>query len=396
MIDIALVFLVSILVMAALARDSFVFAILYLFLGVYVLGRWWSQRALDSLKVHRRFDGYAFIGDVVRVQLEISNTSRLPLLWLRVQEFLPSEISQTGSYRKVESCGPRESIQLTYHLAPRYRGYYPVGPLRLQSGDLLGLAGTQTLEFPAEYLIVFPKIIPLSNTQLPPSSPIGVLRAQQPIFEDPNRPIGKRDYFVGDSQRRIDWKSSAASGRLQVKLFEPSIDMQVMVSLNLFEGDYQTKFKTAAVELAIVTAASIVNWTIERKINTGIHINGFDAAAAQNLLEPIAMSKGRTHLVRILEALARAKIGADQPIHELLHSEMTTLGWGTTFILITGQADDLLLAGLNRLRRRGVNVVLIICGAVKDYQMIASQARYAGITSYHFVNEQDLDIWRYR
>jgi uncharacterized protein (DUF58 family) len=394
MIDIFLIFLVSTLAMAALARDRSIFSILYLFLGAYVLGNWWSRRALSSLKLERRFESYAFIGDRVPVELIIQNQSWLPLLWLRVQEMLSVEITRSGSYRRIVSCGPRERILLQYELEPRQRGYFPVGPMYAQTGDLLGMAGQRVTDLPVAHLIVFPKIIVFRKPKWPPGSPLGILHARQPVFEDPNRPIGKRNYRYGDSIRRIDWKSSASSGKLQVKQLEPSIDMQVMMYLNLNVDDYPTKFKSAAIELAITTAASIANWTIERKIETGIIINGFDAASPDKRIEPIAINKGRSQLVKILESLAKAKAGYLVPGGVLIQEDTMHLGWGTTLILITGQADSPLFEGLYRLRRKGVNVILVICGESGNYQDLASKSGYYGINVYNFINEKDLDIWR--
>lgn len=395
MIDILIVFLVVALGLAALARDRFIFSVLYLFIGAYAFGRWWSRKAIDSLAVTRVFDQHAFLGDKVAVRLTIHNTTRLPLLWVRFQEYLSFEISPSGTFRRVSSLGPRERLELRYSLEPRYRGYYAVGPLQAQTGDLFGLGGNNEIETPAEYLYVFPRIIPFKNTALPPSSPLGNLRSQQPIFEDPNRTIGKRDYIYGDSQRRIDWKSSASSGRLQVKLFEPSVDMQLMIVLNLNEQDYQTKFKIAATELAIVAAASIAYWSLERKIVTGMSINGLDGAHSDQSIEILPLNKGRAQLVKILEALARAKIGARMTCHEHLQNATPRLGWGTTLTLITGRVDDTLFHELYQLRGRGLNIVLIICGGIPDHRSVKIRAKYYGISFYHFVNEQDLDVWRY-
>lgn len=394
MIDLFIVFLVVSLGLAALARDPFIFAVLYLFSGAYILGRWWSRKAIASLTFSRKFDAHVFIGDRVSVQLKIRNTSRLPLLWARIQESLPVEISRSGSVRRIISFSPRECHQLSYLLEPRYRGYYPIGPAQAQTSDLLGFSRPDIMENQADYIYVFPKIIPLRNTAMSPSSPLGNLKSQQPIFEDPSRPIGKRNYIYGDSQRRIDWKSSASSGRLQVKLFEPSVDMQLMILLNLNEDDYKTKFRTATVELAITAAASIAYWSLERKIVTGLAVNGLDTVNPVDPLEPIVMNKGRAHLVKILEVLSRAKIGVNMPLQNQLQSTAHGLGWGTTLVLITGSANGELFQDLYFLRRRGINIVLIVCGDIPNHRSIQINSRYYGVSFYHFIREADLDIWR--
>src|SRR3972149_2468824 len=67
----------------------------------------------------------------------------------------------------------------------------------------------------------------------PPQSPMGNLPPPQPIFEDPSRVIGKRDYVAGDSLQRVDWKATAVVGRLQVKQYQPSTARETLIVLSL-------------------------------------------------------------------------------------------------------------------------------------------------------------------
>ena len=70
------------------------------------------------------------------------------------------------------------------------------------------------------------------------------------------------------------------------------------------------------------------------------------------------------------------------------------LPWGTTVILITGSVDDALFDEIFRARRAGLNVVLILCGTVKNLAEIQHRAEHFGIPVQHFARERDLDIWR--
>lgn len=394
MLDIFLFFLIFTLILAAVARDPFIFTVFYLVAGAFIFGWWWSRRSLKNLKYQRIFDNYGFIGEKLPVTLELENSGWFPIVWLRIQDGLSLEISPIRSYRQALFLGPKQKIRLNYLLEPKRRGYYPVGPFQAAGGDLLGLGKDIIVEGTADYLTVFPKIVPLQTTSFPSRSPLGALRHQLPIFEDPNRPMGKREYQVGDSFRRIDWKSSATVGRLQVKLFEPSIDMQVMILLNLNEGDYETRLKTDAGELAIITAASIAHWAIERKLSTGLILNGRDVALDSVKFQHIPSHKGRSQLVKLLEVMARAAMGPLSPVVDTLNQEASTLGWGTTLILISGGADDTLFQELYRLRRSGLNIVLILIGAISDFKNIEIKARYYSISLFSVSREKDLEIWR--
>jgi uncharacterized protein (DUF58 family) len=158
-------------------------------------------------------------------------------VWLRVQDYYPIELAETSSFSQVISLGPRGKTSLNYSLKAQKRGYYTVGPLFVSSGDLLGMSSEKNSQGIADHVTVYPRVIPLTEIKLPSQSPMGTMRHKQPIFEDPTRPIGKRDYQAGDSLRRIDWKATAVTGRLQTKVFAPSIALTPL-SFSLKPADY--------------------------------------------------------------------------------------------------------------------------------------------------------------
>ena len=309
-------------------------------------------------------------------------------------EALPLELIVPNTYRSVTTLGPYDRQRFTYTLNADRRGYYTIGPLHLRSGDLIGLTEELDTESAADHLIVYPKIIPFAHVPLPSRSPIGTLRHTQPIFEDPSRVRGKRDYVAGDSLRRVDWKATAALGRLQVKQFEPSIALETAILLNLNADEYERRTRLDATELAIVIAASLANWIIGKRQSAGLSVNGADPIGAEEKPQALPPRKGRAHLTRILEVLARIRSVHTAPFAQLLQSEIARLPWGTTVILITGTVDDVLFDEIFRARRAGLNVVLILCGTVKNAVEIQHRAEHFGIPVQHFARERDLDVWR--
>jgi uncharacterized protein (DUF58 family) len=393
MLDAFIIFLLFIFFLAALAGDSFIFSILYLFTGAYVLGRIWSKRSLANLQIQRRYPSHAFIGESLSAELSIHNRGWLPLVWVQFQEALPLEISLAGSIRKVYTLGPKDSFTLSYHLEPRKRGYYPVGPFQARTADILGLGPDDMRQIPSDYITVFPQVIPLKGVALPSRSPLGAIKHSLPIFEDPARPMGKRGYQVGDSLRRVDWKTTAAVGKLQVKKFEPSVDLQVEILLNLNEDEFESRYKLEVTELAIIVAASIANWCSQHKIITGLQINGETSREPGTRLTRILPNKGRGHLVKILEQLAYAQKTTSPTITEKLRESTSFLGWGTTLVLIAGKGDDQLLDELYRLRQKGVQVVLIFCGSVSNLKNIRSRAKFFGVRVYSVERVSELETW---
>ena len=431
-----LVVLILLFIVAVLVRDDFVFIVVYLLAGAYIVGRWWSGQSLRGLSSQRELGHRAFFGEEIPVRLHLRNASLLPVIWLRLQESVPVELAPPNPMQQVISLGPRGQASFEYTMRARKRGFYTLGPLFAATGDLLGLSDEQHWASASDHVIVYPRIIQFSRLKLPSRSPMGTLRHNRPIYEDPTRVFGKRDYTAGDSLRRVDWKASAAVGRLQVKQYEPSISLTTMLVLNMNAAEYGSLTWRDATELAIVIAASLANWVIGQKQAVGLLTNGIDpladepgqaaATEKQSLgkpgkaaatatatgerslanrqpCRPVPSRRGRAHLMRLLDVLARLQAVETEPLASLLNRETAGLPWGTTLVLITGQADDRLFDELFRLRRAGLNAVLVLAGqapgaasqaAVRSLREVKALGEHFGFPVYHFRNEMDLDAWR--
>ncbi len=397
------VFLVILALVAVFFRADFILILTYLLLGVYLIGRIWGTRGLRKVTGERKFISHVFFGEKVVVDINIVNKSFLPIIWLQLHETFPLElISTQRSLREVISLGPRGTNQYQYELVGRKRGVYSIGPLFLSSGDLFGLGEPEQRQIEANQLVVYPRIVPLTKVRLPSRSPMGTLRHTQPIFEDPSRVRGKREYVAGDSFRMVDWKATASSGRMQVKLFEPSIALETMIFLDLNSESYDRYSRINSTELAIVVAASLANWIHSKRQSVGICSNGLDLLTTSDTQEqklnehplPIKPRKGYGHLIRILEMLARVQVAETFPIVDLLHSQAPGLAWGTTIILITPILDDSLFEGVFQANRSGLKTVLMPCGPVTGADNIRQKAEYFGIPFFQIFSEKDLDAWR--
>ncbi len=386
--------LIFLAVMAVWLNVDYLLTLVYLLLGVFILGRIWSRRAMNGLTASRVFPHRIFFGEKVPVELNISNNSFLPFVWLQLHESVPVSLTIDGFFQRVISLPARKNVQYQYLLEGRRRGIYPVGPLSIHSGDPFGLTKTLSSTVPEDRLIVYPKIIPLARVGLPSRSPFGTLRHTQPIFEDPSRVLGKRDYIEGDSLRRVDWKASASLGRMQVKLYEPSIALETAIILNLNNEEYGIKTRLDTSELAIVVAASLANWITSIRQSVGLITNGLDPDQDHVTMQTIPPRRGRAHLMRILELLAKVQLADTRLLVDMLRFEIPHLSWGTTLLVITPSIDDALFDGLFHARRSGMNVVLIACGAVPHLAEIRRRAEYFGIPLHQILNEKDLDLWR--
>jgi uncharacterized protein (DUF58 family) len=382
------------IIIAATMRDDFALTLIYLFVGAFVLGTWWSRKSLAQVKTEREFTSHAFLGEKVRVDLKFHNRGWLPILWLNLHDALPVGLSTIPAFAQVTGLGPKSEARFSYILEARKRGYYPVGPLLVSTGDIFGLGTPLEHETPRQHLTVYPKIIPLTSIEIPSRSPQGTLRHTRPIFEDPTRVFSKREYVAGDSLRRVDWKATATTGRLQVKLFEPSIALETLIFLDLNPANYPPRHQIDSTELAIVIAASLATWIAGKSQTVGLKVNGKDPLTEDGQPQYLPPRKGQAHLMRLLEILARAEMSEGASFETLIQRQRYHLAWGTTLLVITGKASVPLLDELYQARRAGQNASLILAGPAVHAPEMIRRAAHFGIPLVNLAIERDLDLWR--
>jgi uncharacterized protein (DUF58 family) len=207
----------------------------------------------------------AFPGESVPVELRLRNTGWLPIPWVEVYDSLPVDLITPPFYREVVTLKSKEEQRFTYTLTCYKRGYYTLGPLSLQTGDVLGVAPDLSCRSQGEYLIVYPRVTPLDKLGLPTHSPLAQLPAPTPLFEDPTRVVGVRPYIAGDSPRHLHWTATANTGQLLVKRYQPAIARESLICLDLDMNNYSPRRLYDATELAIVAGASIANHIVNRE-----------------------------------------------------------------------------------------------------------------------------------
>ena len=120
---------------------------------------------------------------------------------------------------------------------------------------------------------------------------------------------------------------------------------------------------TELLELAVITAASITNFTISAGYRTGLYVNQQKRFPD----EPMRIPPGQhaDQMMHILEALAQVTAFETVPIARLIQSESRNLAWGSTIVVVTAVPANDLLSTLYSMRRSGRKVVLITVGKEK-------------------------------
>jgi len=384
-------FVIGLMVVAVFFRQDAVLTVIYLLVGVYFGGRWWSEHALRSIQIKRHYPDRVFLNQKIPVKLELFNQSILPAIWLQIHEQLPLQLISPAFIEQVISVRPKSHTSIEYELTGRKRGYYAIGPIKLLSGDLLGMIPDQEITVETQHLTVYPQIVPMRGVNLDSHSPFGELRSANPMFEDPNRPIGKREYRSGDSLRMVDWKTSAVVGRLHVKTFQPSKALETVVCLDMDQDDYESHTRFDLTEVAVVAAASCANWIANKKQPVGLLTNGHDPLTAANF-QPITPRKGNHSLMAILDVLARVEMQQNLSFIELVRNEMAHLAWGTTMILVTGTYSDDLQALIFQAQRMGLSIALLVVGLIPNMQEVYQRGRHYHFRVWNILHQDDLEI----
>jgi uncharacterized protein (DUF58 family) len=388
-------FLLGLFLIAAILRVDFFFTIVYLFFAVYLLSRLWARRTAERLHVQRHFVSRAFLGDRVPVEVTVHNNGWLPIPWLEVNETLPIQLTAPPFHRRVISLGARERRQLQYTLNCRQRGYYPIGPLTMQTGDLLGIERRSLARAEPSYLIVYPRVVPLQRLGLPTRSPLVTLPASSPLFEDPARVMGVRDYQPGDSPRRFHWTATASTGRLLVKQYQPAIARETLICLNMDQGDYERGQRYTATELAIVVSASIANHIVVKEgLPVGLATEAWDPMLNDQACFFLPPRPERAHLMSLLEILARVRVTSGVAFVDLLRRTSVNLSWGATLTVITGHESEALFDTLVYLRRTGFTVALILVHPGRPSPQLKRRSDLMHIPIHRVWHERDLDTWR--
>jgi len=383
--------LLILILIAFLLRFDFAFYIIYTMAGLWLLARLYSSKIRQALHHERIHHKHAFLGDELTVTLQISNHSWLPIPWLYLSDTVPVNLTGGEQIKHLVSLGRNESFQFHYTIACNRRGYYPLGPLILSSGDILGFNEIHLKTSEQDELIIYPKIYSIPALKIESLQPFGTLKSQQRIYQDPSRLAGIRDYQQGDPLRTIHWKASAHLQRIQVKKVDPAIALESMILLNLDQHAYRKSSWYSSSEWSISLAASLAFHLSQAGQAIGLACNGIDPLSPPDEHPQILPPRsGRQQLMHLLELLARIRCEPTATFTDWLHQAPLPLSWGATLLVITPTVNPSTLRSLHTFNKQGYNVHLFVTEPYNNFLAIQQQANYLHIHAYNTANEKDL------
>jgi uncharacterized protein (DUF58 family) len=259
----------------------------YLLFALLIFTRMLARNWVGSLRATRRLSSLtAEVGDQVRVTLTVHNAGFLPVPWVLLEDMLPRmalrqkppRLEIEGKRLQIRMLARRTETILHYKIDCRMRGYYQVGPLVMETGDLFGLHRRYKIDADPQYFLVYPRVVALSGYDLASRRPIGDIRLMHRLYEDPTRIAGVRPYESGDPLSRVHWKATARTGALHCKVYEPSSLAGLTLVLDFHKSSFHRRGEPFRSELAVTTAASLANAVCEMGQQVGLITNGRDIA----------------------------------------------------------------------------------------------------------------------
>jgi uncharacterized protein (DUF58 family) len=368
--------LVILLIASVIARQTALALLALALLLAAGLSCLYERHALSGLTFRRRLSQQqAAFGERIEMEVEIINGKPLPLAWIEVQDELPRDLlPERGQVHLRPRPGrplllsafalrPYERLRRRYHVVCRRRGEHLFGPVLLRTGDLFGLIAKETTVEAMATLVVYPQVLALGDLGLPSYQPLGDLRVQSWIFDDPSRIAGAREHQPGDSLRRIHWAATARTQRLQSRVYEATTSQRLLLCLNVQTipgGGPTFDYDPNALELTISTAASIAVWALDRGMTVGLASNGMHRLSPA--LVRVAARDDAGQRTRLLQALGRLQPLSRQAFTTTLRQVADQVTFGDLLVVISATHDAPLLTTLAGLRRRGQPVALIGTG----------------------------------
>jgi uncharacterized repeat protein (TIGR01451 family) len=320
---------------------------------------------------HHLSTNRANFGDVVEFTVELMNLKPLPLTWLRVEDSVPKDLPIEGGRIETDLSGyfrqfvmliamlPYERLVRRLRVRCNRRGEYKFGPVRLESGDYLGVLtayGSVRLE---NHLLIFPKVLLCELDRLPSQLLIGRDAVRRMFLPDPMQVVGARAYQFGDPYRLIDWRATAKASALMVRILQPSSTPVLDIVLD-FAGPLKDEpdYTPDELELAISVVASLARFAAERRMAVGVRGNG----RSRHALLDVSPSARDDQFVVIMETLAYAETLPSFPLGQLLARPAPQIPSGATTVIVTAGLRDDLVASLLEFQRKRRPCVLVYVG----------------------------------
>jgi uncharacterized protein (DUF58 family) len=302
-----------------------------------------------------------FPGEDIFLSLIVENRKLLPV-WLQI--VFNSSVAHSFNLNSIKESSLLwfQKVKWELKLTASKRGWYLLTAPSLMIGDPFGFfQERKEVNADAVELIVYPQIFPINVPCLPLRKLIGDIIDRNGLIKDPVFFAGTREYQYGRPAKYISWKATARYNIFQEKIFESSINLEVLFLIDVLSFKGKENYFEKMLELA----ASLAVQLDKEGISFGLISNAFIAGKLEKESVYLAPARSTEHLSIFLELLARLKMNSSYKIEELLEKE-TNIQAGITCLNFTYSSGEEGLLIKEFLKEKGIAVVDIICQVNND------------------------------
>ena len=340
------------------------------------------------------------VGETVKVVVRIRNPYWLPILWAYVEETLPDKMRIDGTMRRLLFLLPRQTQYLFYSVTVSRRGCHQLGPLVVETGDVFGLFRKTRIEKRRDFVTAVPFYTEIEEFHVGQRRLLGDFASERSLFDDPTRIRGIREYQRGDALKHIHWKTTAHTGELMSKVFDPVEVAGATVVLDFHKESWMEEVRVEQKkpgvledarpphEMALETVCSICRYLWDGGWSVGLLSNGRDplgipgitlaqARSMESLsealesarmgvkderLEPVFIPARRApeQFSLIHENLGRLAITDGLRIEEALLDRISHIERQQVLVILTGDVTDSLISGMLKVRALGYRMMVFI------------------------------------
>jgi uncharacterized protein (DUF58 family) len=344
----------ALLAVAMLGGSSLVLRLFFLCLLVLLVSYLWTLLGVRSIVVRAEPPPeHCQVGKKFQQGITVTNNSRLPKLWLRIEEGtnLPGHRDAA-----VLNLSGGDSHHWESSVYCNRRGRYDLGTVVATSTDPFGFFTRRRTLGEAHDILVYPATLDLPLFKSVSFNEFGLSAGYQSISQLSSNASSVREFYSGDSLSRIHWPSTAHTGRLMVKMFDvdrsSNAAKTVWIVLDMQAQAHVGGGNESTEEYAVNVAASLVKKHLDAGMRVGLLASG-------DRFYNISPDRGEEHLWRLLETLAVARAAGETSIDLLVADQIDLLRGNAIIIIITPSVTGGLFDATRQLRNRVDAVVAV-------------------------------------
>ena len=305
-----------ILVIAILGGFTLLWRFFVFLVVLLALGYLWSKYSTRKLEAYaEETPAISQVGKHFEEKFTITNRSRLPSPLLEARE----DTDMPGYRNELTlNLSSRDSFSWRTDVHCRRRGPYRIGAIKVKATDPLGLWPVEEFINRGQQIDVYPATLELPYFELSPEQRSGMGTKRWLASEVGPNASRVREYINGDSLRHIHWHTTAHTGNLMVKEFDPDRAkysyQDIWIVLDMHRGSQLGEGDETTEEYGVTIASSLAKKYLDAGKKVGLITTGDHAY----LLSPQA---GEEHLQNILHSLALIRATGEVSINDLLDSK---------------------------------------------------------------------------